>query len=134
MARGARRSPLRWAPAFACALVAGCGDDPRPPDPAAAVRRAAADYLAAVRDGRWEDACARMTASARAAVGETGGACADALARGDALPDEVLGRAVRQLPGAKVAMTGSRATVGPVGALPAPLRLTRAGGHWLIDR
>ena len=56
--------------------------------------------------------------------------CAGALASGGALPRDALGTVARLLPGAPVAVDGRRATVGPVGDLPAPLRLVRRDGRW----
>jgi hypothetical protein len=126
-----RRAALLLLPL--CALGAGCGDDADAPDPQTEVRRAVVEYVAALRERRWEDACARMTAGARAAVADPPATCPDALRGGAALPDDVLGTVARQLPGAAVAVSGARATLGPVGDLPQPLRLVRRGRSWLID-
>ena len=119
-------------PLLACAALAACGGDDPPPDPADEVRAAAIAYVGALRAERWGDACARMTAGARAAVAEGGGSCARALAAGGALPDDVLGTVARLLPGAEVAVDAGTARVGPVGDLPAPLRLARRDGRWLV--
>jgi len=118
----------------ACAVLAACGGEDPPPDPADAVRRAAEDFVGALRAERWDDACARMTAGARAAVADGRSGCASALARGGALPPDALGTVARLLPGAAVAVDGARARVGPVGDLPAPLRLVRRDGRWLVSR
>lgn len=131
--QAARGMRLRSVPLLAaCAALVACGGDDPPPDPAAGVRAAAVAYVDALRAGRWEDACARMTAGARAAVAEGERSCASALAAGGALPGDVLGTVARLLPGAAVAVDGDRATVGPVGDLPAPLRLARRDGQWLV--
>ena len=112
----------------------GCGEDESPPDPAADARRAAIAYVTALRERRWDDACARMTAGARAAVADGTAGCVDALAGGAALPADALGTIARLLPGAPVAVDGDRATVGPVADLPGPLRLARRDGGWLVAR
>jgi hypothetical protein len=114
------------------ALATGCGGDDAPPDPADAVRAAATAFVDSLRGERWEDACARMTNAARAAVAEEGGACARALRAGAALPPEDLDTVARQLAGAPVRVTGAEATLGPVGDLPEPLRFERAEDRWLI--
>lgn len=119
-------------PLLACAALAACGGDPPPPDPADDVRAAAVAYVGALRAQRWEDACARMTAGARATIAEGGGSCAGALAAGGALPADVLGTVARLLPGAAVEVEAGRATVGPVGDVPAPLRLVQRDGRWLV--
>jgi len=131
--QAARRMGPRSVPLLAaCAALAACGGDDPPPDPVVGVRAAAVAYVDALRAERWEDACARMTAGARAMVAERGGGCAGALASGGALPDDVLGMVARLLPGAAVAVDGDRATVGPVGDLPAPLRLVQRDGRWFV--
>jgi hypothetical protein len=114
------------------ALVAACGDDERPPDPADAVRAAATAYLDALRGERWAEACDRMTSAARAAVAEGGGSCAEALGEGGALARETLDTVARQLAGAPVRVSGARAALGPVGDLPEPLRFERRDGRWLL--
>jgi hypothetical protein len=112
--------------------AAGCGGDPQPPDPAAAVRGAATAFVDALRGGRWTEACDRMTAAAQAAVAEDGGSCAGALRGGSALPRDALDTVARQLPGARVRISDARATIGPLGDLPEPLRFERRAGHWLL--
>ena len=114
------------------AFSAGCGGDERPPDPADAVRAAATAYVDALREGRWAEACDRMTRAARAAVAEGGGSCAGALRGGGALPRELLDTVARQLAGAPVRISDARATLGPVGDLPEPLRFERRDGRWLL--
>jgi hypothetical protein len=113
-------------------LAAGCGDDERPPDPADAVRAAASAYLDALRGARWAEACDRMSPAARAAVAEGGGSCAGVLGGGGALPRDTLDSVARQLAGAPVRVSGARATLGPVGDLPEPLRFARRDGRWLL--
>ena len=111
------------------AVAAGCGGDERPPEPADAVRAAATAYVDALRGGRWAEACDRMTRAARAAVAEGGGSCAGALRAGGALPREVLD--TRRPAAGRARRSGSRtrrATLGPVGDLPEPLRFERRGG------
>ena len=115
-------------------VVPGCGEDALPPDPAAEARGAAIAYVAALRERRWDDACARMTAGARSSVADGAAGCVDALAGGAALPADALGTIARLLPGAPVAVDGDHATVGPVAGLPAPLRLARREGGWLVAR
>ena len=107
------------------ALAAGCGGDERPPDPADAVRAAAAAFVDALRDARWADACDRMTRAARTTVAEGAGSCAGALRAGGALPREDLDTVARQLAGARVRFSDAGATLGPVGDLPQPLRFER---------
>jgi hypothetical protein len=114
------------------ALVAGCGGDDPPPDPADAVRAAATAFVGALREERWDAACAAMTAAARTAVADDAGACAAALRDGAALPREDLDTVARQLAGAPVRIEGGRATLGPVGDLPEPLRLERRRERWLV--
>jgi hypothetical protein len=121
----------------ALALAAGCGGDEPAPDPADAVRGAAAAYIDALRGERWADACGRMTAAGRAAVAEgaDGAAtCAAALAAGGALPRETLDTVTRQLAGAPVRISGRTARLGPVGDLPYLLRFERRAGRWLVAR
>jgi hypothetical protein len=113
-------------------LSAGCGADERPPDPANAVRAAATAYVDALRGQRWGEACDRMTRAARAAVADAGGSCAAALRDGGALPRETLDSVARQLPGAPVRISATRATLGPVGDLPDRLRFERRSGRWLL--
>jgi hypothetical protein len=125
-----RRSAVALLAALALA-AAGCGSGDPAPDPAAAVRAAATTYVQALLDGRWADACARMTPAARAAVAADGRSCARAL-RAAALPRAELATAKRLIPGAPVRIEGERATLGPVGDLPRPLRFARGpGGGWL---
>ena len=124
----------RAAPALLLALLAGCGGDPPAPTPESAVRAAARVYVDALRDGRWADACGRMTAAARAAVAESGASCAGALAAGGALPRATLDTVARQLDGAPVRITADRAALGPIGDLPEPLRFARRDGRWLLAR
>lgn len=113
-------------------LAAGCGDDERPPDPADAVRAAAGAYVDALREARWAEACDRMSPAARAAVAEDGSSCAGALGSGGALPRATLDTVARQLAGAPVHLSGARATLGPVGDLPEPLRFARQDERWLL--
>jgi hypothetical protein len=61
-----------------------------------------------------------------------GTACPDALAAGGVLPPEALRNIARELRGAKVQVRGDTATIGPLGALPQPLRLRRQDGRWLV--
>ena len=114
------------------ALGAGCGGGDPPPDPAAAVRTAATAFVDALRAERWDEACARMTAAARAAVAEERGACARALRAGAALPRADLDTVARQLAGAPVRFAGATARLGPLGDLPEPLRFARRDGRWLV--
>jgi hypothetical protein len=114
-------------------LIAGCGGDPEPPAPEDAVRAAATGYVDALRDGRWADACGRMTAAGRAAVAEGRRGCERAL-RDVTLPRDALDTVARQVAGAPVRLSGARATLGPVGDLPEPLRFARDGDRWLVDR
>ena len=111
--------------------LAGCGGGEPAPDPADAVRLAASSYVDALREQRWADACAQMTAQARRAVAGNG-ACARALAGGAALPPDALGVVARQLPGARVRIDGARAALGPLGDLPEPLRFARRAGEWRV--
>jgi hypothetical protein len=121
---------------LATVSVAGCGGDEEGaarPAPADEVRTAATTYLQALRERRWERACELMTADARRDVEDVvGGECVDALAAGAALPAKELAAIARELPGAKVRVRGDTATIGPLGALPQPLRLRRQGGRWLV--
>jgi hypothetical protein len=117
------------------AAAAGCGggDEPARPDPAAQVRSSATAYLQALEQRRWGRACTLMTRAARAELaGADGGSCAQALAGGAALPPDQLGNARRSVPGADVRVAGATASIGPLGELPAPLRLQRVGGRWLV--
>ena len=119
------------------ALAAGCGggDDEgaASPTPTDEVRRAATTYLQALRGREWERACGLMTADARRDVQDAvGGDCVDALSAGVALPAAELAAIARELPGARVRVRGDSATIGPLGALPLPLRLQRQDGRWLI--
>jgi hypothetical protein len=126
-------SVARFVPAaLLLTLVAGCGGDPQPPAPETAVRAAAAAYVDALRDGRWADACGRMTVAARAAVAAGERSCAAALGAGGALPRETLDTVARLLDGAPVRITGARAALGPIGDLPEPLRFARRDGRWLL--
>jgi hypothetical protein len=112
--------------------LAGCGGDEPAPEPEDEVRAAATAYVDALRDARWADACARMTAAARAAVTDDGASCDEALGGGAALPGETLDTVARQLAGASVRVAGTSATLGPVGDLPEPLRFERREGRWLV--
>jgi hypothetical protein len=114
------------------ALVAGCGGGERAPEPAEAVRAAASAFVDSLRGKRWEEACDRMTASARTAVADEHGTCATALRGGAALPREDLDTAARQLAGAPVRVAGMKAVLGPVGDLPEPLRFELQGDRWLF--
>ena len=126
------RSGLKTIGVVLLAFAAGCGSDPRPPDPAAAVRGAATAFVDALRDGRWMEACDRMTRAARAAVAEGGGSCTRALRAGGALPADALDTVARQVAGAPVRISGTAARIGPLGDLPEPLRFKRRGGDWLL--
>lgn len=126
------RRSLVLPPLLIALLTAGCGGGPDPPDPEAEVRAAAAAYVDALRDGRWAEACDRLTPSGRAAVAEGRRDCERALRAGAALPREALDTVARQVAGAPVRLEGARATLGPVGDLPDPLRLERDGRRWLI--
>jgi hypothetical protein len=55
-----------------------------------------------------------------------------ALAGGAALPPDQLAAAGREVAGAQVRVRGKAATIGPLGALPQPLRLERVADHWLV--
>lgn len=124
------------------ALAAGCGGDgdgggaeqqQNRSRPADEVRRAATDYLQALRTRDWERACRMMTASARRELeGALGASCPQALSAGGALPTDQLRSIARELPGARVAVRGDTATIGPIGPLQQPLRLRRQGGSWLV--
>ncbi|MDX6722445.1 MAG: hypothetical protein QOD73_849 [Solirubrobacteraceae bacterium] len=120
---------------FAALTIAGCGGGDRPaPAPADAVRAGAAAYLRALEDGRWDRACARMTGAARREIADAAGAsCPRALAGGAALPRDQVATARREVPGADVRIDGATASIGPLGGLPAPLRLQRVGGRWLVS-
>jgi hypothetical protein len=96
------------------------------------VRAAARSYVDALRQRDWDQACARMTPRARAAVAEGAGSCARALAHSGALPRATLDTVARQLSGAGVRVTGARASLGPVADLPDPLRFERRNGRWLV--
>lgn len=105
----------------------------RAPAPADRVRDAAAAYLHALQQGRWARACALMTPAARRAFAEAAGTrCPRALAGGATLPAEQLATAARAVAGADVRVRGAVASIGPVAALPEPLRLRRVDGRWLI--
>jgi hypothetical protein len=114
------------------ACVAACGGQERPPDPRDAVRRAATEYVRALREQRWDDACERMTKAAQRAVAAERRSCAGALADGGALAPDTLAVVARQLPGARVRIAGAAATLGPVGDLPEPLRFEHRGSRWLV--
>jgi hypothetical protein len=114
-------------------VLAGCGggsSDARGPEDQ--VRDAAAAYLSALEKGSWARACRMMTAGARADLGRTGGSCARTLERGAGLNGEERATAAREVPGARVRVSGATATIGPLGAFPEPLRLKRVGGSWLV--
>jgi hypothetical protein len=114
-------------------LAAGCGGGDEPvPDPGEAVRAAAAAFVDSLRAGRWEEACDRMSVEARMAVADERRDCARALRGGAALPDEELDTVARQLAGAPVRIAGGKATLGPVGDLPEPLRFERDADRWVI--
>ncbi len=134
--RGRSRTTGVAAVLLVTAVVAGCGGDDEgaaSQTPADEVRRAATTYLQALRGREWERACELMTADARRDVEDAvGGECVDALAAGVALPAAELAAIARELPGAKVRVRGDSATIGPLGALPQPLRLQRRDGRWLV--
>jgi hypothetical protein len=113
-------------------LVAGCGGDEPPPDPADEVRAAAAAYVDSLRGERWAEACDRMTPAARTAVAEGRRSCRHALAAGGSVPREALDTVARQLPGAPVRISAADAVLGPVGDLPGPLRFERTARRWLL--
>jgi hypothetical protein len=121
-------------------VLGGCGGgggEEEAADRAAAadgeVRRAATTYLEALRGREWDRACELMTADARRQVERAvGGACTDALAAGGVLPAEALRNIARELRSARVRVRGDTATIGPLGALPQPLRLRRQGDRWLV--
>lgn len=129
------RSPILCAATSVVALAsAGCsGSGPARPDPAGEVRASAATYLRALERREWRRACGLMTRSAQADIADAaGGSCPQALAAGTALPPDQLAGARRAVAGAQVHVEGTAASIGPLGGLEAPLRLSRAGGRWLI--
>jgi hypothetical protein len=112
--------------------LAGCGGDERE-TPADEVRDATAAYLRALQEARWKGACRLMTASARRDVADAAGkSCARALGGGAVLPADELATVGREVAGARVRVRGTAATIGPLGALPQPLRLERMDGRWFI--
>lgn len=120
--------------ALALALAACGKGEPSPQDGAAGeVRRAADRYLAALRAREWPDACALMTPAARRALEtEFGRPCARALAEGGAAEPDELDVMRRRLPGARVDLRGSRATLASPLSAGGPLRLEQVTGRWLV--
>jgi hypothetical protein len=128
----ARRLPVVGL--LAALALAGCGSGDRERETSTdQVREAASAYLRALQDAQWARACRLMTASARRDIEDEGGAsCARALAGGAALPADELAAAGREVAGAQVRVRGTAATIGPLGALPQPLRLERMADRWLV--
>jgi hypothetical protein len=74
-----------------------------------------------------------MTPAARRDLADAAGApCARALAAGGADGSEELASARREIPGADVRITGTAASIGPLGTAQQSLRLRRVGGRWLV--
>jgi hypothetical protein len=116
------------------AALSGCGDDEAQTTPADRVRQAARAYLGSLEARDWPRTCGLLAASARRDIeGATGSPCPRALAEGAALPPEQAASARREVAGAGVQIRGATAVLGPIGALPQPLRLRRVGRRWLIS-
>jgi hypothetical protein len=127
---------VRRVAAFAGVLAAlsGCGDGEAQTTPADRVRLAARAYLGALEARDWPRTCRLLATSTRRDIeGATGSPCERALAGGAALPPDQAASARREVAGAGVQIRGATAVVGPIGALPQPLRLRRVGRHWLIS-
>ncbi len=116
------------------AALSGCGDGEAQTTPADRVRQAARAYLGALEAGDWSRTCRLLAESARRDIeAATGSPCQRALAEGAALPPEQAASARREVAGAGVQIRGASAVLGPIGALPQPLRLRRVGRRWLIS-
>ena len=73
-----------------------------------------------------------MTAAARRDLADAAGApCPRALAAGAAEAEE-LASARRELPGARVRIRGTAASIGPLGTAQQALRFERVGARWLV--
>lgn len=130
------------------ALAAGCGGDggggggddgARAKKDVAGVRATAKQYLTAIKDSEFGDACGLMTDKARNSVSSSSGgeeekSCEDTLAVGRTLlSNEALDQAIEATENAKVTLTGDSATMEAVGGNASGDRYAYVDGKWHVD-